>query len=139
MAMTKTRIGLDTNIFLVSLAPQYKYHWIYRYIISGKFELCLTTEILLEYEEVVCHRYGTDRMNGTLNYLLLFPNVLLFSPSYRWNLIEADHDDDKFVDCYVVSNADHIVGNDKHFNILKNIDFPAISVLKYDEFEALYR
>jgi len=37
--MTKLRIVLDTNVFLVSLAPQYKYHWIYQYLLAGKFEL----------------------------------------------------------------------------------------------------
>ncbi len=139
MQKAKPRIVLDTNVFLVSLAPQYKYHWIYQYIIMGKFELCLTTEILLEYEEIISQRYGIERVSGTLNYLLLLPNVLFFNPSYRWNLIEADHDDNKFIDCYVAANADHIVGNDKHFNILKSIYFPSVNVLRYDEFEALYQ
>jgi putative PIN family toxin of toxin-antitoxin system len=137
--MTKLRIVLDTNVFLVSLAPQYKYHWIYQYLLAGKFELCLTTEILLEYEEVITQRYGLERVEGMLNYLLLLPNILLFTPSFRWYLIDADHDDDKFVDCYIVANADHIVGNDKHFNVLKNNDFPTFSLLKYEEFEKMYK
>lgn len=77
--MTKLRIVLDTNVFLVSLAPQYKYHWIYQYLLAGKFELCLTTEILLEYEEVIVQRYGLERVEGMLNYLLLLPNVLLIT------------------------------------------------------------
>jgi uncharacterized protein len=137
--MTKPCIVLDTNVFLVSLAPQYKYHWIYQYILAGKFELCLTTDILLEYEEVVSQRYGIERIDGMFNYLLLLPNISFFTPSFRWYLIENDHDDDKFVDCYVTANADHLVGNDRHFNILNSLDFPKINLLKYEEFEEMYK
>jgi uncharacterized protein len=137
--MTKPCIVLDTNVFLVSLAPQYKYHWIYQYILAGKFELCLTTDILLEYEEVVSQRYGIERIDGMFNYLLLLPNISLYTPSFRWYLIENDHDDDKFVDCYVTANADHLVGNDRHFNILNSVDFPKINLLKYEEFEEMYK
>lgn len=137
--MTKPHIVLDTNVFLVSLAPQYKYHWIYQGILSDKFELCLTTDILLEYEEVASQRYGIERIEGMFNYLLLLPNVNFYNPSFRWYLIENDHDDDKFIDCYVTANADHLVGNDKHFNVLKTIDFPKINLLKYEEFEAIYK
>jgi uncharacterized protein len=137
--MTKPCIVLDTNVFLVSLAPQYKYHWIYQYILAGKFELCLTTDILLEYEEIVSQRYGIERIDGMFNYLLLLPNISLYTPSFRWYLIENDHDDDKFVDCYVTANADHLVGNDRHFNILNSVDFPKINLLKYEEFEEMYK
>ena len=137
--MNKPCIVLDTNIFLVSLAPQYKYHWIYQYILEGKFELCLTTDILLEYERIVSQRYGIERIDGMFNYLLLLPNVSFYTPSFRWYLIENDHDDDKFVDCYVTANADHLVGNDRHFNILNSLDFPKINLLKYEEFEVLYK
>ena len=137
--MTKPCIVLDTNVFLVSLAPQYKYHWIYQYILAGKFEFCLTTDILLEYEEVVSQRYGIERIDGMFNYLLLLPNISFFTPSFRWYLIENDHDDDKFVDCYVTANADHLVGNDRHFNILNSVDFPKINLLKYEEFEEMYK
>jgi hypothetical protein len=38
-----------------------------------------------------------------------------------------------------VANADHIVGNDKHFNVLKNNNFPVFSLLKYEEFEKMYK
>jgi uncharacterized protein len=91
--MTKPCIVLDTNVFLVSLAPQYKYHWIYQYILAGKFELCLTTDILLEYEEIVSQRYGIERIDGMFNYLLLLPNISFCTPSFRWYLIENDQDD----------------------------------------------
>lgn len=45
-----------------------------------------------------------------------------------------DEDDNKYVDCAIVANADHLVSEDRHFNILKDIEFPKLSVIKVDEF-----
>lgn len=45
-----------------------------------------------------------------------------------------DEDDNKYVDCAIVANADHLVSEDRHFKILKDIDFPRLSVIKVDEF-----
>ena len=60
--------------------------------------------------------------------------VNLISPTYRFTLIVDDPDDDKFVDCYVASNANFLVTNDKHFNVLANIPFPPINVINIDDF-----
>ena len=49
-------------------------------------------------------------------------------------LIEQDKDDNKFVDCAIASNAEYIVTNDKHFDILKAISWPQISVVALQEF-----
>lgn len=91
--MSKLRLVVDTNVFLVSLAPQYKYHWVYECLIAGKFELALSNEILTEYHEQVVRRYGIDRTAAQLDYLLLPPNVLLINPSFNWQLVEVDADD----------------------------------------------
>jgi len=39
----------------------------------------------------------------------------------------------------VAANADFIISNDKGFDILKNVEFPPIAVLKYDQFEHAYK
>lgn len=59
--MNSTRLLLDTNVFLVSLAPNYKYHWIYQAIVRNKFELVISNEILMEYQEQIVFRYGLER------------------------------------------------------------------------------
>ena len=55
----------------------------------------------------------------------------------RFNLIQSDVDDNKFVDCAIVANASYIVSQDHHFNILKNIDFPKVELIDIDTFVAL--
>jgi predicted nucleic acid-binding protein len=38
------------------------------------------------------------------------------------------------VDCAIAGRADYIVTIDKHFNTLKQIDFPKVNVISIDEF-----
>ena len=45
-----------------------------------------------------------------------------------------DLDDNKFVDCAVVANAEYIVTEDSHFNILKITPFPPVEVKRLHEF-----
>jgi predicted nucleic acid-binding protein len=66
--------------------------------------------------------------------LLKSPNVIQVIPYYKWNLISTDPDDNKFVDCALNAGADYIVTNDKHFKILRKIDFPQIKVVNIDAF-----
>ena len=49
----------------------------------------------------------------------------------------CDPDDNKFVDCAVSANADYIVTNDRHFNVLKGIYFPQVNVIDIDTFKRL--
>ncbi len=136
--MRKVRLVIDTNVFLVSLAPNFRLHWIFEYLIEGRFELCVTTEILNEYQEIISSRYGIDKTNSTLDFLLLLPNVFQISPHYKWDFLK-DSDDNKFIDCAISGNADFIVSNDKGFNILKDIDFPPIQKLTSQEFEDKFK
>ena len=54
--------------------------------------------------------------------------------SFRFNLIVADPDDNKFVDCAIVANAEYIVSQDTHFDVLKEIEFPKVNVIRIEEF-----
>ena len=75
---------------------------------------------------------------GLQTHLLLeSSNVELINPYFSLHFIDADHDDNKFVDCAFAANATFIVSNDKHFDVLKEISFPQLIVLKLKEFLGL--
>ena len=137
--MSRLKIVLDTNVFLVSLAEHYKYHWIFQSLIEGKYELCVSTEILLEYQEQISIRYGLSKTDVTLDFILLLPNVNLVTPYYNWEAIQIDKDDNKFVDTAIAGNVDFIVSNDKHFKILDKLDFPSVRRIKAEEFTIKYK
>lgn len=62
------------------------------------------------------------------------PNIEHITNYYRWELIEQDYDDNKFVDCAIACNAQYLATNDKHFNVLQGIEFPKVNVITVDEF-----
>lgn len=138
MKNKRLKLVLDTNIFLVSLASEHSYSWIYDTLIEEKYELCVTNEILTEYDEIISSRYGISTSLPLLEGLTLLPNVHLITPYYRWRLLK-DEDDNKFIDCAVAGSVDFIVSNDRGFNKLKSIDFPPIELLDYSVFEEQYK
>ncbi len=99
--------------------------------------MAITSEILLEYEEQLKLRYKNYSVDEELEGLVNSRNVFLYSPDFNWNLIAADPEDNKFVDCAVAANADFIVTNDAHFNILKTISFPKVNTISLQEFISL--
>lgn len=56
---------------------------------------------------------------------------------FKWQLIKADPDDNKFVDCAFAAGATYIVSDDSHFNVLSDVTFPKLLVLKLYEFMEL--
>lgn len=57
----------------------------------------------------------------------------MITPYFHFDLIKADPDDNKFVDCAVAGNARFIVTEDHHYDILKEIEFPKVDIVKLDE------
>ncbi len=131
------RLVLDTNVFLVSILPHHKYWWVFEGIISQRYDLLVSNEVLTEYLEICIQKYGASLANERLDFLLEFSNVVLIVPTYRWNLIEADPDDNKFVDCAVAGNADYIVTHDKDFMILGTVAFPKVSTIRLETLQQL--
>lgn len=60
--------------------------------------------------------------------LLALPNVEFVDPGFRWHLVTADPDDDKFVDAYLAGGANLLVTHDAHFDALSALDFPPVQV-----------
>ena len=135
--MRTANVVLDTNGFIVSLIPHMKYYWVYERLLQGAYNLRVSNEILTEYQEQLTTRYDLSFADANLDFLLLLPNVTLVHPSYRWNLIKDDADDNKFVDCAVASNADYIVTHDRHFRVLNQVDFPKVRLVELDQFKEL--
>ncbi|MBU0558846.1 MAG: putative toxin-antitoxin system toxin component, PIN family [Bacteroidetes bacterium] len=130
----RLKVVLDTNVLLVSISSKSKYHWIYDKLVADEYDLFITNEILLEYEEIISLKYNSSVARDVIKSLLILPNVYKVSIYFNWNLIEEDTDDNKFVDCAINSNSHLLVTNDKHFQVLKNIDFPKIKVNSIKDF-----
>lgn len=128
------RIVLDTNCLLMTLPSRSPFHRIWTDILEGQTEVCVSTEILNEYEEILCMRTTPELAQAVVQVLLSLPNIIKVTPTFFFNLIESDPDDNKFVDCAICGSAELIVTNDSHFNVLKQINFPHIDVKTIQEY-----
>ncbi len=127
-------IVIDTNSLIMSISSRSGYHKIWQSFLAGDFMLCISNEILEEYAEVIARNISVDAARYVIYTIMERANVRQIVPSYRWNLIETDPDDNKFVDCAIAANAKFIVTEDRHFNVLKDIAFPSVPVINIDEF-----
>ncbi len=128
------RIVLDTNVLLISIPKNSKYRIIFDRFLSKKFSLIVSNEILSEYAEIIALKANVAVSTNIIEMLLSASNVEKQDVFFKWQLIEIDKDDNKFVDCSIAGNADYIVTNDKHFGVLKSIEFPPITIINIDEF-----
>jgi uncharacterized protein len=131
-----TRVIIDTNVLVSALSSKSVYHWLIDALLTERFDLFVTDEILLEYEEVLKLKYSEAVANNFLVALKELPNVYFAHVYFRWNLI-SDPDDNKFVDCCVASGAEYLISHDSDFSILKTVSFPKINVVKIDEFQLI--
>jgi putative PIN family toxin of toxin-antitoxin system len=132
-------VVIDTNVLLVSISSKSKYHWVYRLILDKKIQIAFTHDILIEYEEQLASHWHPEIAMNVTRSLTELSTAFRTIVYYNLNLIAADVDDNKFVDCAFAANADFIVTNDSHFNVLKSIDFPSIPVVNIGEFTDLLK
>ena len=127
-------VVIDTNSLIMAVSSRSAYHKIWQSFLEGDYCLCISNEILEEYTEVIARNISINAARYIIYTIMERKNVRQITPSYRWNLITADPDDNKFVDCAIAANARCIVTEDHHFNVLKEIDFPSVDILNIDQF-----
>ena len=128
---------LDTNCLLISLSRRGAYYTVWKEFFSEKYILCYTNEILSEYEEILSQKMGGDIAGNVIKAIISRKNTVRLDVHFRFNLIQADPDDNKFVDCAIAANASFIVSQDHHFDVLHAIDFPKVELIGIDEFVSL--
>lgn len=128
------RIVLDTNALLSSISRRSQFRGIFDKILDGTITLAVSSDILLEYEEIISVRSSPHVAENILKGFEDRPNIEHKIIFFNWNLIVSDPDDNKFVDCYVAAGAEYLVSNDHHFDILRPDDFPPVRVVSIEEF-----
>ena len=131
------KIVLDTNCLVNVIMPGSFNNMVWQAFRENKFVLCVSNEILFEYHEILSKRYNHLIANTILKELIETPNLERVYPTFRFNLITSDPDDNKFVDCAIIAGATYIVSNDRHFLELDNYGFPKVAVRTLSEFHGI--
>jgi len=132
--MKPPRIVLDTNCLLQILGAHSPYHFLFADFLAGKYTLCVSTEVLLEYEEILRTKASPVAADLFMKVISRSRNVVRKDPYFRLDVIKQDYDDNKFVDCAFVCQADYIVTEDGHFNDAAKSSFPQFRILDLDSF-----
>ena len=128
------RIVLDTNSLIQSIPPASPFRKVWDSIECGDHVLCVTNEIIDEYAEVLYRLTNTKVAADIITTIIDSRYVEFVTPYYHFNLITADPDDNKFVDCAIAANARYIVTNDHHYDVLRQIQFPAVDIMALKDF-----
>ncbi len=127
-------VVIDCNVLVACLTTRSPYHRIFQALIQKQFHLSISVGIALEYEEIIQHKYSLATAHGFLALLKELPNVHHVNPFYKWRLIDADPDDNKYCDCAIAGQANYLVTEDRHFDVLKSIQFPVVNVISSADF-----
>lgn len=127
-------IVLDTNCLLQALGAKSKYRPVWQAFLRGDYTLCVSNEIMHEYEEILKQRSSPRASNLFMVVMNYARNVVVKEPYYKFELITVDKDDNKFVDCAIACHAEYIVTDDSHFDETAKSPFPLVKTMSLDDF-----
>ena len=131
-------VCLDTNTVVQALAEGHPYHPILDNWVAGGVIWAVSTEVLLEYEEVLTRLSGAARWRKLARLMdlaeLTSNNILRVTPSFHFHIITADPDDNIFTDCAVTAGADclNLITDDQHFAVLGNSGYKPQPMTPHD-------
>lgn len=127
-------IVLDTNCLLQIISKKSKYRKLFDAIVDGNIKILLSNDVILEYEEILTNKISSNFAFLLLTALLESRTSIKVDIHFNWNLITIDPDDNKFIDLGLNGNADFLITNDSHFNIIKNIQFPTLKIISLKDY-----
>jgi putative PIN family toxin of toxin-antitoxin system len=128
------KIVLDTNSFISCIGKLSAYRNVFDSFLNREYILCVSTEILLEYEEKFDEFWGPEVTHNLLGTILTAENTSLYDIFYFFHLVHGDVEDNKFADTYLSSNADLLISNDRKLLALNQNEFPQIRVMSLEDF-----
>ena len=65
------RIVLDTNVLVASISQKSPFHWVWTAFLQEKYQLCITTDILDEYAEIIERYFSITDAENTLAQIMV--------------------------------------------------------------------
>ena len=86
-------VVIDTNCLLQIIVRKSPYRPIWDAFLEGRYELCVSNDILDEYQEILGQQITPTIAENVVLLILNQENVRLVDPHFRMSLITADPDD----------------------------------------------
>ena len=81
------RIVLDTNCLIASLSTKGNYFPVWQGLHQGKYTLCVSNEILEEYEEILSQKTNATIASNVIQVLINSPFVEFINTYFHFHLI----------------------------------------------------
>ena len=120
-------VCIDTNVLLQAAKAGHPHHVIFDAWFQRKFRWALSNDIITEYQELITQRSGAHRwaqLNRVFSIAEANGDLLVkVQPSYRFHIVIADPEDNKFTDCAITADAEYVITDDAHFAPLSNAGY----------------
>jgi putative PIN family toxin of toxin-antitoxin system len=115
-------VCIDTNVFIQASKAGHPLSKIFAGWLARRFQWAVSNDILTEYQEMLTQRSGRLRWLQFSRALDLAEKrggmLVRANPSYYFQIVSIDPDDNKFTDCAIAADADFVITNDHHFKPL---------------------
>ena len=105
----------DTNVFVSALISTRSNPAMLLDSAGIKYRLFISKDILDELEDVISRKkfgFSEDKIGTVIEAILSFSEVV--NPKIKLDVIEADPDDNKILECAVACGAKYVVSGDAH-------------------------
>jgi putative PIN family toxin of toxin-antitoxin system len=135
---TRLRAVLDTNVyfsaFLHSEGVPFE---IWQQALNRQFTLLVSAAIMREIAEVLRLDFGWEESEIVTQLKLISRVAEIVVPKISLEVVKADPDDDKILECAVEGSADLIVSGDRHLTRLKS--FRGIGIVRPIDFHRTFK
>lgn len=128
------KIVLDSNVLVSSLGRRSPLRQIWKSFIDGYYKIVISEDILKEYEEILQEHSAPGAAEIVMEIFIESPDVITQKVYYNWNAILSDPDDNKFFDIAIAADVDFLVTNDRHFDVVKTMTFPKVTIISAEDF-----
>jgi uncharacterized protein len=130
------RIVIDTNVYISAIFWGGKPRKVLELGRNGHISIFTSSEIQTEIETKLKTKFGIEEREVAQILLDYAMFTLPIKPLEKISVIDADPDDDKFIECAVAAKAGYIVSGDKHLLDLKN--YRGIQIMKAAHFLEIF-
>lgn len=131
------KVVIDSNVLVAIIGKRSILRPIWDAFIQGEYLLAVSEDILKEYEEIMLQHSAEGAAPLVMEIFTESPDVIVQRVYYNWQAIVNDPDDDKFFDVAIAANADFLITNDRHFDVVKSLTFPKVNVITPLDFLAI--
>ncbi len=107
------RVVLDTNVIVSGLNFPGNERLVLELAVRGRFELYLSTFILEEAAGVLVRKFDWDEERSSEALRALGNAATVIYPRRLPEVVEADHADNRILECAVEASADYLVTGDR--------------------------